>query len=358
MQQHVLVAGFSTRHVVQSAYRTGYITYAVDHFCDQDLFWYTRDRMRFEELDEIPECIRILCEKYPIDYLVVTSGAEHLRSRVPLLGTPPDRLERLLDKQKTHRLFEELGIPTPSLITDDRYPVMAKPVTGAGGWRNRILRNEAEKRAWMQEFPDIPGIYQQIVEGMPASVSCVCNGTHARAVAVNEQLLRGSTDAPYGFSGCITPIIHPKVKEMISLAEKAAGESGCVGSIGVDFVLSEEIWAIEINPRFQATLDTVEMATGLNLFDLHIRACSGEIPVRQPVTRRFAARSILFADRDLVLETDLTRFAPSVADIPWPGTHFEEGNAVVSVFGSGPTRETAEKTLNTNITSIRRYIQQ
>lgn len=358
MQQHVLVVGFSTRHVVQSAYKAGYITYAVDHFCDQDLFWYTRDRMRFNELDEIPEYIRILCEKYPIDFIVVTSGAEQLRSRIPLLGTPPARLENLLDKQKTHQLFEEMGIPTPELISEDSYPLMVKPVKGSGGWRNRIIHNDDEKAAWVQEFHEVPRIFQQIVEGIPASVSCLCNGKQAIAVAVNEQQLRGTEDAPYGFSGCITPITHPKVEEMILYAEKAARQSGCIGSIGVDFVLSKDVWAIEINPRFQATVDTVEMATGCNLFKLHVQAFSGKIPERRPGTRRFAARSILFSDSDIVVKKDLTHFAPSVADIPWPGTRFEKGNAIVSVFGHGSTRDAAETMLNKNITAIRRYVQQ
>jgi Predicted ATP-dependent carboligase related to biotin carboxylase len=224
VQQHVLVAGFSTRHVVQSAHRAGYITYAVDHFCDQDLFWYTRDRMRFQELNEIPDCIHALCDKYPIDFLVVTSGAEDLRTRVPILGTPPERMERLLDKGKLHELFTELGIPTPALVREDTYPLMAKPTKGAGGWRNRILHNDEERTAWIAEFPDSPKIYQQIVKGTPASVSCLCDGKRARAVAVNEQLLRGSEDAPYGFSGCITPVVHSRESKMIALAEKAVQE--------------------------------------------------------------------------------------------------------------------------------------
>jgi predicted ATP-grasp superfamily ATP-dependent carboligase len=358
MQQHILVAGFSTRHVVQSAYRAGYVAYAVDHFCDQDLFWYTRDRIRFEELDEIPGGIQKMVEKYPIDHLVLTSGAEQLRSRVPLLGTPPALLEKLLDKEKTQRFFSELGIPTPPLEREGTYPVMVKPVRGAGGWRNRILHDETDKSAWLQEFPDTPKIFQRIVEGTPASVSCLADGKRAVAMAVNEQILRGSGDVPYGFAGCITPILHPKVEEMILLAEKVAGASGCIGSVGVDFVLSDDIWAIEVNPRFQATLDTVEMATGISLFRLHAQACAGTLPDHKPVPKRFAARAIIFADRDFELRGDLARYAPSVADIPWPGTHFEEGNAVVSVFGHGPTRDMAEKTLNTNITSIRRYIQQ
>jgi predicted ATP-grasp superfamily ATP-dependent carboligase len=358
MQQHILVVGFSTRHVVQSAFKAGYVTYAVDHFCDQDLFWYTRDRMRFEELDEIPECVRVLCERYPVDFIVVTSGAEQLQSRIPRLGTPPDRLGRFLDKQEMHRFFEEQGIPSPSLMAEGTFPVMAKPTRGAGGWRNRILRNNEEKEAWLREFPDIPVIYQNIVEGIPASVSCISDGKRAVAIAANEQLLRETEGTPYGYAGSVTPISHPFREAMLLLAEKAVAASGCTGSVGVDFILSDRVWAIEINPRFQATLDTVEMATGTNLFRLHAQACIGGIPKQRPETRRHAARAILFAERDFTLSADLSRFAPTVADIPWPGTSFEEGNALVSVFGYGSTRDAAEKMLNINIASIRRYIQQ
>jgi len=358
MQQHILVAGFSTRHVVQSAWKAGYATYAIDHFCDQDLFWYTQDRMRFEELDEIPRLIESMCEKYPIDYLVVTSGAELLRSRIPLLGTPPSRIAIFLNKRDTYRFFEDLGISTPVLAGEGQYPVMVKPIRGAGGWRNRILHTDKEKKDWLSEFSETPAIFQQIVDGTPASVSCLSDGNRALAVAVNEQFLRGTADAPYGFAGSVTPIKHPQSEEMILLAEKAAAASRCIGSIGVDFVLSDNAYAIEINPRFQATLDTVEMATGCNLFTLHTQAYAGKLPLHRLMTKRYAARRILFADRDMELGVDLSRFAPSVADIPWPGTTFNKGDAVISVFGYGITRETAEQMLNTNITGIRRYIEQ
>jgi hypothetical protein len=45
MKKKVLVAGFATRHVVQSAFGAGYEVYAVDHFCDQDLPFYARESM-------------------------------------------------------------------------------------------------------------------------------------------------------------------------------------------------------------------------------------------------------------------------------------------------------------------------
>jgi predicted ATP-grasp superfamily ATP-dependent carboligase len=358
MHPHILVAGFSTRHVVQSAHRAGCITYAVDHFCDQDLFWYTRDRRRFEELEEIPAAVQAMCEQYPIDFLVVTSGAEHLTTRIPILGSSPSVLERLLDKLGSQRFFETHDIPTPRLVEDGNYPAMVKPRKGAGGWRNREVRTPQEMTSWKEEFPECSPLIQEIVCGIPASVSCIADGTRAVAIAVNEQMLQGRPDAPYGFAGSITPIEHPLVPEMIAIAERTAVASKCIGTLGIDFILGDQAWAIEVNPRFQATLDTVERSTGQNLFSLHREAFQGRLPERRPSFRRFTAREILFAERTFLLEEDLSSFAPQVADIPWPGTEFEEGNAIISVFGQGNTRDEALETLNINITRIRRYIQQ
>ena len=161
---------------------------------------------------------------------------------------------------------------------------MVKPRAGSGGWRNAVLKNDSEWLQWKTEFGDPPAIWQEVVDGIPASVCCVCNGTDARAIAVNEQILRGEKEAAYGFSGSVTPFIHPCSGEMIRYAEMVAASSGCIGTIGVDFVVGRrQPYVIEINPRFQGTIDTVEMATGINLFSLHVAACEGRLPAGMPV---------------------------------------------------------------------------
>lgn len=145
---------------------------------------------------------------------------------------------------------------------------------------------------------------------------------------------------------------------MIAAAERISAASGCVGSIGIDFVAGEKTWAIEINPRFQATLDTVEMAIRKSVFAMHMNACrGGVIPVTVPVPRQVAVRRILFAERDMRLEADLSDLAPRIADIPWPGTEFEEGgHAVVSVYGCGKTEEEAYADFERNTAAVRKRI--
>ncbi|MFZ0005664.1 MAG: ATP-grasp domain-containing protein [Methanoregula sp.] len=356
MKGRVLVVGFTTRHVAQSATLAGYEVCAVDHFCDQDLSWYTRDRIRFEDISDIPGAISQLCNRYSFDFAVATSGAEDISFPVPLCGTPRDRIERFLDKLTMQHFFEELKVPVPRIAGDGHYPVMAKPRRGAGGWRNAILNDNLAEKKWAALFPDIPYIRQEVAEGVPASVCCIANGYAAKAIAVNEQILRETGESAFGFSGSVTPFDHPLAKEMVKIAEKVAGASGCIGCLGIDFVVGNDVpYVIEMNPRFQGTLDTIEAAYACNLFRFHVNACAGMLP-EPPRPQIFAARRILFADRDLTLDADLKVFAPVVSDIPWPGTFFEEGQAITSVSGTGPSRNAAFGTLDKNISTVRQYM--
>jgi uncharacterized protein len=353
----VLVAGFATRHVAQSASKAGYTVYAVDHFCDQDLTWYTRDRLKFEELEELPDRIAEMAGRHAIDTFVPTSGAEAIGPPIPLAGTDTRTAARLLDKLEIQRFFEGEGIPVPPIAGEWDFPYIAKPRSGAGGWRNAIIRSREDMARWREESPGTEAILQKEVPGLPASVSCLADGGgHAVSVAANEQILRGGETSPFGFIGSVTPLVHPLAERMSALAVKVAAASGCRGSVGIDFVLGEDTWAIEVNPRFQGTVDTVEISTGANLFSLHVDACNGILPPAPPRPVQYAARQILFADRDLVVPEDLSRFAPRVTDIPWPGTEFEEGQAVVSVLGWGRDRGEALRVLGNTLKQLERYM--
>ena len=356
MNGRVLVAGFSTRHVAQSAFHAGCKVCAVDHFCDQDLSWVTEDRMRFDELDELPGVVQEMAGRHRFDMLVVTSGAEDMSSDVRLCGTPPETVCRFLDKLATQNFFEDLGVPVPQLSGEQEYPAFLKPRRGAGGWRNAVIRNEGELASWEALYPDVPYLLQHVVSGIPTSVCCIADGLHARAIAANEQLLRGAEGAGFGFCGSVTPCRHEKAGQMVALAERIAAASGCIGTIGIDFMIGDGIVAIELNPRFQATVDTVERATGQNLFRLHADACTGVLPATGITYRGFAVRKILFADRDMTVLTDLKHLSPILADIPWPGTELEKDQAVTSVFGEGTSREEALAALDRNITTVRQYL--
>lgn len=357
MRGRLLVAGFATRHIAQSACRAGFEVCAVDHFCDQDLAWYTQDRERFDDLDDLPDAIGRICCRNRFDWFVPASGAETITPPAPLLGTPAETAARFLDKLETQRFFESLGVPVPRLLPDGGFPAMVKPRAGAGGWRNAVIGSAPEMESWKAVYGNPPHIRQEIVPGTAASVCCVADGSRAVAIAVNEQILRGQGESAFGFSGSVTPSDHQRAGEMAGIAERIAAASGCRGTIGIDFVAGDErVVAIEVNPRFQGTVDTVEMACHTNLFCLHYDAACGCLPACRPEPREVAVRSILFADRDMTVNADLRLKREYVADIPWPGTFFEQDQAVVSVYGRGPDRKTARSLLDKHISSVRQYM--
>jgi predicted ATP-grasp superfamily ATP-dependent carboligase len=355
MKGRVLVAGFATRHIAQSAHAAGYEVYAVDHFCDQDLGFYTREARPFAELSDLEGAVVEMCERHSPDFIVAASGAEALATR-DLCGTPKEKVGRFLDKLSTHQFFEETGIPTPVLLGPGNYPAMLKPRNGSGGWRNAIVHDAAEFSRWMENYGDLPSLSEEVVHGVPSSVCCLATGSSAMAVAANRQMLRGVGDAAFGFSGSVTPFRGDALPMMVRYAEHIAAESGCIGTIGIDFVAGDRIHAIEVNPRFQATLDTIEIATGRNLFAAHVEACRGNLPSGTPVCRQVAARTILFAERDMLVGPNLVRFSPLIADIPWPGTAFEEGQAVVSVYGWGAGEGEAMGMLDKHIRAVQQYM--
>lgn len=357
MTETVLVAGYATRHVARSARRAGYRVCAVDHFLDIDLGWNVIDYAGFEELADLPAAIDQICSRNPIDHLILTSGAETFACPgIRRAGTDPETIQKFLDKSSIQKFFSDIAVPHPTLAATGEYPVMIKPVSGAGGWRNAIIRTEEEKKAWIDGM-ELPYLCQQFVDGLPASVSCVSDGRRAVAIASNEQILRGFGDSAFGFAGSITPCDHPLADRMMAVAEQIVAASGCIGSVGVDFVLSDEAVAIEVNPRFQATLDTVESSIGTNLFTMHMDACFGRLPMARLRPRRYAARRILFAEKDCMIRSHLDRFGAIIADIPRPGTEFSEGDAMVSVFGSGESREAALRMLDNHISVIRQYLE-
>ena len=190
MKGRVLVAGFATRHIAQSAHAAGYEVYAVDHFCDQDLGFYTREARPFAELSDLEGAVAEMCERHSPDFIVAASGAEALATR-DLCGTPKEKVGRFLDKLSTHQFFEETGIPTPGLLAPGNYPAMLKPRKGSGGWRNAIVHDAAEFSRWMETYGDLPSLSEEVVHGVPSSVCCLATGSSAIAVAANRQMLRG-----------------------------------------------------------------------------------------------------------------------------------------------------------------------
>jgi len=229
------------------------------------------------------------------------------------------------------------------MARDIGYPVLIKPTEGFGGVGIRKASNIHHLKEVLRSVRQPSGkiAVQKYISGRHASVSVMSVTGKALTLAVSEQLLGihkiGQLE-PFGYCGNIVPLLESDdiIDRCRVVAERVIAHFGLVGSNGVDIVISEEgrPHVIEVNPRFQGTIECVERILGLNLAETHVRACQDRIlPHLPPETEGFCVRLVLFAKRRSIIP-DLRGFE-ECRDVPFPGTVIEKGAPLCSVVVQG-----------------------
>jgi hypothetical protein len=362
MKMKLLVAGFSVRHIACSASRAGHHIIAADSFCDIDLEKCAAKTFLLDQ-DTAMKTLPALIEEHSPEAVVLGPGLEEAKVQgVRVLNNPPELAAQVSDKLWLARWLEERGFPfiktyqgppgspqsPPADLAD--FPLVIKPRKGAGGVGCRLVDNPGSMR-WEEGL-----IIQEWIEGRPASVSVIGDGHKARALAVNEQIIGATFAGAEGFrySGNITPL-EPDFPGLEAMAEEIVAELHLLGSNGVDFLLTEKgPVVVEVNPRFQGSLDTVELSTGLNVFRAHLDAFSGILPERPvPLPQRTAGRVIFYAPEDLKIGPELSMSIEGLADVPRPGALIKSGDPVASILATGKNRGDVIKRLMDRTAELR-----
>jgi predicted ATP-grasp superfamily ATP-dependent carboligase len=367
---NVLVIGQNVRHIATSAARAGLVVSAADCYSDLDLAESVSQYFPLEADPSTPgdlvraaeDLMRGDLDLDTVDFIVLGPGVEEMRiEEVRVLNNPPERISTVSDKLWLSRWLEREGfatVPTRPLAADLDpwgYPLMVKPRKGAGGAENRLVTSDEDLAGLNGDL-----IVQKMVEGTPASVSVIADGKEAVAISANEQLI--GTDwlggSGYRYCGNISPLdLAPDddaLAEMVKVAEEIAVGLGLVGSNGIDFILAESgPVVLEVNPRFQGSLDAVELSTGMNLFLAHLQSFDGYLPER-PKPRGFGGRGVLFAKDDLKIGADLRGVSRWITDVPRPGSFAKRSDPVTSIISFGENRKWAVNLLLSRSSAIYR----
>ncbi len=305
----VVVLGCSVRNVAKSAFNAGLKVHAFTDFLDKDLMLYAEVE-RFRDVERVNE---VADDKDT--YVILSSGYENVRIK----GERFQEVNRkILDKLKLCKRLESLGIDFPEVLreNDDGLKVVKRRF-GGGGLGVRFYDGKVNRDEFVQRF----------VEGKPFSIVSLVRDGKILFQASNLILSGCEWLNARGFKYCgnLTPFKAPK--EAFEIAKEIIEVFDLDGCVGVDFVMAEKPYVLEVNQRFVGSMDTIEMSYDVNLFKVLLK---GKRVYRKP--RRVALRCIYYAGRDVLVGNVPLR--SYFSDIPQPG-FYRKGSPLISVLASG-----------------------
>lgn len=172
------------------------------------------------------------------------------------------------------------------------YPVVVKPVDGAGTSATFLVRDGDHLRRAVEEVgrvsPAGAFLVQEYVRGEAASVSLLVlpqgpqvgtrpppSPRRVLTLSVNRQFVGVSPDGTFRYSGVEVPYAHPLAEQAAALAAQACSLlPGLGGYVGVDVVLTPTGPVVmEINPRLTDAYIALREVVPANLAGMILDAC-------------------------------------------------------------------------------------
>lgn len=350
----LLLAGVSTRAAAESAAGAGFAVTTLDAFGDLDQHPDVRAcslPRDFGTRFTSPAAARAArtIESDAVAYL--SSFENHPRAIATLaagrvlLGNPPSVVRQVRDPRLVARALRRHGLATPRVrcAGTRQRDWLVKPLASGGGRRVRSWRGGAR----------VPrGCYlQQRVDGTPGSVVFVAASGRVVPLGVSRQIVGDAAFGAVGFQYCgniLAAAADAQFRNGASLFGRARDVAGAiatefdlVGVNGVDFIARDGVpYAIEVNPRWSASMELVERASGFSVFGSHAEACrSGVLPDVDLLERQrgidAVGKAIVFARHDVTIGETRSWIAAGIRDVPHPGEHIESGRPVCTVFATG-----------------------
>jgi len=261
----------------------------------------TSDRLYFEPLT-LEDVLEVVHREKPEGVIVQFGGQTPLRLAVPLeqagvpiIGTPPDAIDRAEDRERFDQVLEKLALRRPpggmarSLEEAEEvarrigYPVLVRPSYVLGGRAMEIVHDDAALRSYMRfavkASPEHPVLVDRFLsDATEVDVDAISDGRRVVIGGVMEHIEEAGVHS--GDSACsIPPYSLPKevVDEIVASTRRLALELGVKGLMNVQYAVKDgEVYVIEVNPRASRTVPFVSKAIGRPLAKLAALVMSGK----------------------------------------------------------------------------------
>ncbi|MDD1678404.1 MAG: ATP-grasp domain-containing protein [Methanomicrobiales archaeon] len=199
-----------------------------------------------------------------------------LEGRTHNLGCDSMSAAVCANKEKTGKILTAHGIRVPREARSGLRVV--KPIQGCGAQGVRLSRDSPLAGEFAQEYIEGEHCSVSILAGRVVGEACLYfSGKPPIALALNRQDIEIVKGAFY-YRGGETPL-HPSwEKEAVDTAIRTVGVLGCQGYIGVDLVVDNHPYVVDVNPRITTSLVGIAAVMEEEIADLLVRASRGDVP--------------------------------------------------------------------------------
>jgi predicted ATP-grasp superfamily ATP-dependent carboligase len=380
VNRQLLIVGASGRAAAESARRAGMVPLVVDAFGDDD----TRRLAQCRVAQPYPNRLVVEVAQFPAADWMFVGGlesspgvVERIAGERRLLGIAGPILRKVRDPWSVRAALPEPELRFPAIeinpanlphdgswLSKSRRssgglgvaPFTQAPLFAAGGLvRTPSAGGQVGRPPFDTPSANAqidPGRYfEQRVSGRCCGASFLADGQDSRLLGVVEQRLNsGDPKRPFLFGGAVGPL-NLDVSVLMRLeafGRRLAAAFGLRGLFGIDVILDgDEIWMLEVNPRYTASMELLEHAFERPFIADHVRACrEGALPPHEKLAaRRVVGKRIVYAgSRSATVAVEFTARlwelrgngqVPAVADIPPAGSTVGPHAPLVTVLAAG-----------------------
>ncbi|PYZ95136.1 carbamoyl phosphate synthase large subunit [Salipaludibacillus keqinensis] len=259
------------------------------------------DRLYFEPLTA--EDVLAVIRKESVEGVLIQFGGQTAinlantleEEGVNVLGTTPDHIDQLEDREQFYHLLNMLNIPhisgdmayKPSdldhLSKSIGFPVLIRPSYVIGGQSMFICYNEKELKQYANRVQEDtndrcwPLLIDQYVPGLECEVDVISDGKNIVIPGIFEHLEKAGVH-----SGDSTTIFPPvslskKVKDtLVEHTKKIASTVPVIGIMNIQFVIDHDtVHVLEVNPRASRTVPIISKVTGVPMIDWAVKVQTG-----------------------------------------------------------------------------------
>jgi uncharacterized protein len=360
-EKQLIILGASARAACFSARRSAYSPYWIDQYGDHDLA--ENFTGRCVPVDEYPTGILDFIRDSPAAPFLYTGAMENhlhvleeLEKVRPLLGNSARVCRAVRDPELLTACLCQANIKQPQLsplplaaqLCDKNWLIKNRYSAGGQGVMHfKGDESMASEHLYLQEF----------IAGENRSGVFIGDGRCAYLIGVTRQLVGEAFLNAGEFSYCGSigplPLDEDELDQWQTIGNTLTAEFDLKGLFGVDAISKGgDIYPLEVNPRYTASVEVLELALKLPVIAMHCAACNEELPTLVlPTAKSMIAKAYLFAGQELLSPTDVEKLYDGSgsfslrADIPHPGTVISQGHPLMTILAPASSLEEGMQSL-------------